>query len=90
MRFPVENIRDALAPSNFPWSNPAAIKAAASSRGGSLVRGAGQLASDMRWIDRLRHQASLGEDDEKDRGHAEARETVWSKWRARTDHREIQ
>jgi poly[(R)-3-hydroxyalkanoate] polymerase subunit PhaC len=53
VRFPVENIRDALAPSNFPWSNPAAIKTAVSTRGASFVRGAGHLASDMRTPPRL-------------------------------------
>jgi poly[(R)-3-hydroxyalkanoate] polymerase subunit PhaC len=53
VRFPVENIRDAFAPTNFPWSNPAAIKAAASTRGASFVRGAGRLASDMRTPPRL-------------------------------------
>jgi polyhydroxyalkanoate synthase len=53
VRFPAENLRDALAPTNFPWSNPAAIKAAISTRGRSLARGAGQLASDMRTPPRL-------------------------------------
>jgi polyhydroxyalkanoate synthase len=53
VRFPVENIHDALAPTNFPWSNPAALKAAASSRGGSLVRGAERFAADMRRPPRL-------------------------------------
>jgi polyhydroxyalkanoate synthase subunit PhaC len=52
-RFPLENLRDTLAPSNFPWSNPAAIKAAVSTRGMSLVRGSRQLASDMRTPPRL-------------------------------------
>jgi polyhydroxyalkanoate synthase len=53
VRFPVGNLFDALAPTNFPWSNPAAIKAGASTRGMSLVRGAGHLASDMRTPPRL-------------------------------------
>ncbi len=53
VRFPVENIVDALSPSNFLVSNPAAIKAAVSSRGASFVRGAGQFASDMRTPPRL-------------------------------------
>jgi polyhydroxyalkanoate synthase subunit PhaC len=53
VRFPVENLFDALAPTNFPWSNPAAIKAGTSTRGMSLVRGAGHLASDMRTPPRL-------------------------------------
>jgi polyhydroxyalkanoate synthase subunit PhaC len=53
IRFPVENIHDALAPTNFPWSNPAAIKAAVSTRGASLVRGTEQFAADMRKPPRL-------------------------------------
>jgi polyhydroxyalkanoate synthase len=53
VRFPIENIFDALAPSNFPWSNPAAISAARTTHGMSLVRGARQLASDMRTPPRL-------------------------------------
>ncbi|HEY3192279.1 MAG TPA: alpha/beta fold hydrolase [Solirubrobacterales bacterium] len=53
VRFPVENIHDALSPTNFPWSNPAAIKNAVATRGASFVRGAGQFASDMRTPPRL-------------------------------------
>jgi polyhydroxyalkanoate synthase len=53
VRFPVENVRDALAPTNFPWSNPAAIKTAVSTRGASFVRGAEQFAADMRTPPRL-------------------------------------
>jgi polyhydroxyalkanoate synthase subunit PhaC len=53
VRFPAENIYDALAPTNFPWSNPAAIKTAVETRGMSLVRGARNLASDMRTPPRL-------------------------------------
>jgi polyhydroxyalkanoate synthase len=53
VRFPIDNLRDALAPTNFPWSNPAAIKAATSTRGATLLRGARQLASDMRRPPRL-------------------------------------
>jgi polyhydroxyalkanoate synthase subunit PhaC len=53
IRFPVENIHDALAPTNFAWSNPAVIKATRSTRGGNFVRGAGQFASDMRTAPRL-------------------------------------
>src|SRR4029450_9391127 len=51
--FPVENVYDALAPTNFPWSNPAVIQAAVSTRGASFVRGATHLASDMRTPPRL-------------------------------------
>jgi polyhydroxyalkanoate synthase len=53
VRFPVENVHDALAPTNFPWSNPAAIKAAVSTRGRSFVRGGEQFAADMRTSPRL-------------------------------------
>jgi polyhydroxyalkanoate synthase subunit PhaC len=53
VRFPAENLYDALAPTNFPWSNPAAIKTAVETRGMSFVRGARQLASDMRTPPRL-------------------------------------
>ena len=53
VRFPAENLYDALAPTNFPWSNPAAIKTAVDTRGMSFVRGARHLASDMRTPPRL-------------------------------------
>ena len=53
VRFPVENVYDALAPTNLPWSNPAVIQAAVSTRGASVVRGATHLASDMRTPPRL-------------------------------------
>jgi polyhydroxyalkanoate synthase len=53
VRFPVENLVDALAPTNFPWSNPAAITAAVSTRGRSFVRGGEQFAADMRTPPRL-------------------------------------
>jgi polyhydroxyalkanoate synthase subunit PhaC len=53
VRFPAENLYDALAPTNFPWSNPAAIRTAVETRGMSFVRGARHLASDMRTPPRL-------------------------------------
>jgi polyhydroxyalkanoate synthase subunit PhaC len=53
VRFPIENLHDALSPANFPWSNPAAIRAAVSTRGASFVHGAEQFASDMRSAPRL-------------------------------------
>lgn len=53
VRFPAENLVDALAPTNFPLSNPAAIKTALETRGMSFVRGARHLASDMRTPPRL-------------------------------------
>jgi polyhydroxyalkanoate synthase len=53
VRFAVENVMDALAPTNFPLANPAAIKAALDSGGGNFVRGAGHLARDLRRPPRL-------------------------------------
>ena len=47
VRFAVENVVDALAPSNFPWSNPSAIKAAIDTGGLNFVKGASQFARDM-------------------------------------------
>ncbi|GAA3641110.1 PHA/PHB synthase family protein [Microlunatus ginsengisoli] len=46
-RFLVENLLQALAPSNVPLINPASAKSAIDSGGLSLVRGAGQLARDL-------------------------------------------
>jgi polyhydroxyalkanoate synthase len=46
-RLIVENLIDALAPTNFPWSNPEAVKALVETGGRSLVVGARQLAHDM-------------------------------------------
>ncbi|HEY2636966.1 MAG TPA: hypothetical protein VGI54_06225, partial [Solirubrobacteraceae bacterium] len=47
LRFAVENILGALAPANFPWSNPAALKAAIDSGGLSYARGARNLLADL-------------------------------------------
>ena len=41
------NVFDALAPTNFPWSNPEVIKETVNTGGGNLVRGARQLAHDL-------------------------------------------
>ena len=38
---------DAMSPSNFPWSNPEAIKLAAESEGESVARGLRNLAADL-------------------------------------------
>jgi polyhydroxyalkanoate synthase len=43
----VENLIDALAPTNFPWSNPAAIKALIDQGGRNLVVGGQQLVRDF-------------------------------------------
>jgi polyhydroxyalkanoate synthase subunit PhaC len=46
-RFAAGNVLDALAPSNFPWSNPAVIKASVDEGGVNLVRGARRFAHDF-------------------------------------------
>jgi polyhydroxyalkanoate synthase len=46
-RFAAGNMLDALAPSNFPWSNPAVIKESVDQGGLNLVRGARRLAGDF-------------------------------------------
>jgi polyhydroxyalkanoate synthase len=47
MRIVVDNLIDALAPTNFPWSNPAVLKAIIDEGGRNLVVGARQFATDM-------------------------------------------
>jgi polyhydroxyalkanoate synthase len=47
VRFAAENVFDALSPTNFPWSNPAALKAAIDTGGANFVRGARNFARDM-------------------------------------------
>jgi polyhydroxyalkanoate synthase len=47
VRFAAENLFDALAPTNFPLSNPAALKAVIETGGANFVRGARNLARDM-------------------------------------------
>jgi polyhydroxyalkanoate synthase subunit PhaC len=46
-RFAAGNVLDALAPSNFPWSNPAVIKETVDQGGRNLVRGAQRFAADF-------------------------------------------
>jgi poly[(R)-3-hydroxyalkanoate] polymerase subunit PhaC len=46
-RFAAGNVLDALAPSNYPWSNPAVIKETVDRGGLNLVRGARRFASDF-------------------------------------------
>jgi polyhydroxyalkanoate synthase len=46
-RFAADNVLDALAPSNFPWSNPAVIKATVDEGGANLARGARRFAADF-------------------------------------------
>jgi polyhydroxyalkanoate synthase len=47
LRLVVDNLVDALAPTNFPWSNPAAIKAVVDQGGRNLVVGGRAFARDM-------------------------------------------
>ncbi|MEA2267603.1 MAG: poly[(R)-3-hydroxyalkanoate] polymerase subunit PhaC [Solirubrobacteraceae bacterium] len=47
VRFAVENVVDAIAPSNFPATNPAVLKAAIDTGGRNFVAGARQLARDV-------------------------------------------
>jgi polyhydroxyalkanoate synthase len=46
-RFAAGNLLDALAPSNFPWSNPAVIKESVDQGGLNLVRGARNFLRDF-------------------------------------------
>jgi polyhydroxyalkanoate synthase len=46
-RFAAGNVLDALAPSNFPWSNPAVIKESVNQGGLNLVRGARNFLRDF-------------------------------------------
>ena len=47
LRFVVENIADALAPTNFPWSNPTALKVTIDYGGANLLAGARNLLRDV-------------------------------------------
>src|SRR3954464_6224769 len=46
-RFAAGNVLDALAPSNYPWSNPAVIKETVDQGGRNLRRGARRFAGDF-------------------------------------------
>jgi polyhydroxyalkanoate synthase subunit PhaC len=46
-RFAATNVLDALAPTNFPWSNPAVMRAIVDEGGANLVRGARRFARDV-------------------------------------------
>jgi polyhydroxyalkanoate synthase len=48
-RFAASNVLDALAPTNFPWSNPAVLRALVDEGGANLVRGARRFAADVSW-----------------------------------------
>ena len=46
-RFAASNLLDALAPTNFPWSNPAVLKESIDEGGANLVRGGRTLIRDL-------------------------------------------
>ena len=52
-RFAASNVLDALAPTNFPWSNPAALKATIDEGGANLVRGGRRFLRDVTRSPRL-------------------------------------
>ena len=52
-RLAAGNLVDALAPSNFPWSNPAVLKEIVDSGGVNLVRGSRRLVRDLSTPPRL-------------------------------------
>jgi polyhydroxyalkanoate synthase len=52
-RFAAGNVFDALAPTNFPWSNPAVLRAIVDEGGANLVRGGRRFAADVSWPPRL-------------------------------------
>ncbi len=53
VRFALENVHDALAPTNYLLTNPAALRTTVDERGANLVRGAKNLARDMASSPRL-------------------------------------
>jgi polyhydroxyalkanoate synthase subunit PhaC len=52
-RLAAGNVLDALAPSNFAWSNPTVLKEIVNTGGGNLVRGTRQLVHDLGGPSRL-------------------------------------
>jgi polyhydroxyalkanoate synthase subunit PhaC len=46
-RFAAQNLVDAVAPTNFPWSNPTVLKELVDRGGANLVRGVRQLGHDL-------------------------------------------
>ena len=52
-RFAAGNVLDAVAPTNFPWSNPTVLKAIIDEGGANLARGAKRFAADFAWPPRL-------------------------------------
>jgi polyhydroxyalkanoate synthase subunit PhaC len=52
-RFAASNVLDALAPTNFPWSNPAVLRETVDKGGANLLSGARRFAHDMSKAPRL-------------------------------------
>jgi polyhydroxyalkanoate synthase subunit PhaC len=52
-RLAAGNVMDALAPTNFPWSNPVVLREVVNTGGANLVRGLRRLASDLSTSPRL-------------------------------------
>jgi polyhydroxyalkanoate synthase subunit PhaC len=52
-RFAATNVLDVLAPTNFPWSNPAVLKESVDRGGANLVQGARRFVRDMAQSPRL-------------------------------------
>src|SRR5436309_858269 len=52
-RFALGNVLDALAPTNFPWSNPVVLREIVNHGGANLVRGARRFAGDISLPPRL-------------------------------------
>lgn len=47
VRLALENLGEALAPTNFPWSNPAVLKAILDTGGGNLATGVSRMVRDL-------------------------------------------
>ena len=46
-RFAANNVLDALAPTNFPWSNPVVLREIVDQGGANLAKGARQFVRDV-------------------------------------------
>jgi polyhydroxyalkanoate synthase len=52
-RFAADNVLDAIAPTNFPWSNPAVLRETVDTGGANLVKGARRFVRDISRSPRL-------------------------------------
>jgi polyhydroxyalkanoate synthase len=52
-RFAASNVLDALAPTNFPLTNPSVLRAVVDEGGANFVRGARRFATDVSWPPKL-------------------------------------